>query len=151
KSTARNEETKTVNLSRGGASFTGKGPFRSGMKLGITFVGASNLREKVRELPAKVVRVSRSKAARESVIAVRFEDAGLANLVLTEMLRAQMRVSVALLEIIQALSPGAEVEEVIEKIQRATERALEAEKALLFSRGDKHGLLSARGRNKHEF
>jgi|SRR3989338_3988115 len=51
-----NEQTSTLNLSRGGVSFKGHWRYRPGMKVQITFPGSTDLSGKVREIPAKVVR-----------------------------------------------------------------------------------------------
>ncbi|MGD0922501.1 MAG: GAF domain-containing protein, partial [Terriglobia bacterium] len=79
-----------------------------------------------------------------TAVAVHFLDADLANLIFSELLRAKIRTSSALLEIIQSLSPGAEVGAVIEDICRATEQALEAERVLLFLHDPQQNALRAR-------
>src|SRR3972149_5457551 len=145
-----NEQTSTLNLSRGGVSFTGTRRYSPGMNLRVTFQGCTDLSGKVREIPAKVIRVSRFPRSDASVVGARFEDTGLASMVLSELLRVQMRISLALLDVINALSSGAKVAEVIESICQATGQAMEAERALLFlPEGEQAVLFSQTRDNKH--
>lgn len=132
------EQTRTLDISRGGASFSAQHFYRPGMKVRLGFLETRNLLGGMREIPAHVVHVSKS------AVAVRFNDAGLAGLILAELLRVKMRTSSALLGIVQALSSGAEVGVVIERICRTTERAMEVEKALLFLLDRQQSVLRAR-------
>ena len=129
---AAKEVTTTVNLSRTGLSFIGRKKYEDGSKLRAAFKGTEALLRRGAGIPLVVMRVFRSQTGDGFIVGARFEDEGLAGLALVELLRAQMRTSIALLDIIQAISPGAEVGQVIGNICRATERALESEKALLF-------------------
>jgi hypothetical protein len=114
------------------------------MNLRLSFPELQNLPAGRQEIPAQVIRVSKLGRGNNTAVAVRFLDADLANLIFSELLRARIRTSSALLEIIQALSPGAEVGAVIEDICRATERALEAERVLLFLHDPQQEALRAR-------
>ena len=148
------ERATTVDLSRGGISFRGSRKYRPGTKLHVTFLDTENLFKKGVEIPARVVRAGIPRTDPAGTIAVRFEDAARANLVLSELLRAKTRVSSALYGIIQALRPGAQVEEIIETICRQTETAMDAERALLFLRDPAGEVLRARVRQpegKQEF
>ena len=128
----RKEQTRTVDISRGGASFQSAGLYRPGMGLLLTFPELQGLPGGKQEIPSQVVRVIKPNSGRNKTVAIRFDNVELANLVFSELLRARIRSSSALLGIIQALSPGSAMEEVIEHICRTTERAMEAERALLF-------------------
>jgi adenylate cyclase len=132
------EQTRTLDLSRAGASFVAKRSYHTGMNLRIVFPDLHCLPRGKRELPARVVRVSTLSPGKHKAVAVHFEDLDHANLAFSELLRASIRTSSALLGVIKALTPGAEMGTVIEDICWAAERAMEAEKALLFLRG-KHG------------
>jgi adenylate cyclase len=138
------EQTRTLDISRGGASFTARRSYRTGMNLRLSFPELQNLPAGMQEIPAQVVRVSKLGRGNNTAVAVRFPDADLANLIFSELLRAKIRTSSALLGIIQALSPGAEVGAVIEDICRATERAMEAERVLLFLHDPQQNALRAR-------
>jgi adenylate cyclase len=138
------EQVRTLDLSRGGASFAARRSYRAGMDLRISFLDLQHLSPGIRLIPAQVVRVSKLNSGRKTVVAVRFGDVDLANLLFSELLRAKMRTSSALLGIIQALSPGAEIGAVIENICRTTERAMEAERVLLFLRDPQQNVLRAR-------
>src|SRR3972149_4738558 len=147
----RNEQTSTLNLSRGGVSFTGTRRYSPGMNLRVTFQGCTDLTGKVREIPAKVVRVSSVPRSDASVVGARFEDTGLASAVLSELLRVQMRISLALLKVINALSSATGVAEVIQSICQAAGQAMEAEKAILFLPGREQGVLYSQTRDsKHK-
>lgn len=141
---ARTEQTRTVDLSRGGASFTARRAYHTGMDLGVSFLELQNLPARTRKLSAQVVRVSRPSPGDEAAVAVRFGNRDLANLIFGELLRSRIRISSALLGVIQALSPGAETEAVIENICRATRQAMEAESVLLFLHDSKQNVLRAR-------
>ncbi len=138
------EQTITVDLSRGGASFYSRQSYHPAMKLRLKFLETQNFSKKMREIPAQVVRVIPSRPHDGLTVAVHFQDAGLANLTLSELLRSKIRTSSALLGIIQALSPSARVEEVIEAICRTTEKAMDAERAVLFLRDPQQANLHAR-------
>lgn len=138
------EKTHTVDLSRSGASFHSRHSYRPGEELRLKFLETENLFRQAREVPARVARVIRGRRKSGAVVAVRFEDPGLATLVLSELLRAKMRTSSALLEVVQAVTPEAEAATVVEAICRATERALQAEQALLFLFDRDANLLRAR-------
>ncbi|MBZ5561353.1 MAG: PAS domain S-box protein [Acidobacteriia bacterium] len=138
------EQTKTLDLSRGGVSFFARRTYRHGMRLRVSFLEVQDLSPEIREVPAQVVRVLPARPGQESVVAVRFGDVERANLIFGELLRARTRTSSALLGIIQALSPGAELETVIEEIRLATQRAMDAERVLLFLRDPQAEVLRAR-------
>ena len=138
------EQARTLDVSRGGASFTARRSYRAGMNLRLSFPELQNLPAGRQEIPAQVIRVSKLGRGNNTAVAARFADVDLANLVFGELLRARIRTSSALLEIIQALSPGAEVGAVIEDICRATERAMEAERVLLFLHDPQLNALRAR-------
>ena len=138
------EQARTLDVSRGGASFTARRSYRAEMNLRLSFPELQNLPAGRQEIPAQVIRVSKLGRGNNTAVAVRFLDADLANLIFSELLRARIRTSSALLEIIQALSPGAEVGAVIEDICRATERALEAERVLIFLHDPQQEALRAR-------
>ncbi len=133
-----------MDLSRGGASFLGRKLYRPGMKVGLRFLDARSLLGELQEIPAEVVRVGPSRQGKRATVAVRFEDAGLANLILVELLRSKIRTYWALLDIFQAVSPEAQVEEVVEAICQRVERAMDSEKALLFLREPQQDILRAR-------
>lgn len=137
------EQTGTLDLSRGGASFTARRSYRAGMNVLLNFPELQNLPRRMREIPAQVVRASKLGPSNNRAVAVRFGDMDLANLIFSELLRANMRASSALLGIIQALSPGAEMGTVIEDICRATERAMDAQTVLLFLRDPQRNVLRA--------
>jgi adenylate cyclase len=126
------EKTRTLDLSRGGASFSSKRAHREGMDLQVSFVDLHHLSSGLRQIPAQVVRVGAPGPGKSKAVAVRFGDAELANVIFSELLRVEIRTSSALLGIIQALSPGAEMGTVAEEICRTAERALDAERAFLF-------------------
>ncbi|HEV2349316.1 MAG TPA: adenylate/guanylate cyclase domain-containing protein [Terriglobia bacterium] len=126
------EQTRTLDLSRGGASFATRRSYRAGMNLQVSFVDLRHLSSGLRQIPAQVVRVVNSGPGQSKAVAVRFADAELASVIFSELLRMEIRTSSALLGIIQALSPGAEMGAVIEEICRTTERALDSERAFLF-------------------
>lgn len=128
------EQTRTLDLSRGGASFSARRSYRAGMNLQVSFVDLRHLASGLRQIPAQVVRVSHSGSNHSKAVAVRFANAELANVIFSELLRVEIRTSSALLGIIQALSPGAEMAAVIEEICRTTERVLDSERAFLFLR-----------------
>jgi adenylate cyclase len=137
------EETRTLDLSRAGVSFIGWRSYRSGMALHIGFPELQTLPRGKRELPAKVVRISKLSLVRQKAVAVRFEDSELASLIFSELLRVRARISSARLGIIKALTSGGEMATVIEDICWAAERAMEAEKALLFLRNRQVDALNA--------
>jgi adenylate cyclase len=137
------EKTQTLDLSRGGASVVAKGSYRSGVTVRLGFPELTNLPRAERELSARVVRVGKLSPRRQNAVALRFEDLSLANLIFSELLRVRTRVSSALLEVFKALNPGAEMATVIVDICWAAERAMEAEKALLFTRDRQENTLSA--------
>jgi adenylate cyclase len=143
---ALKEHTRTLDISRGGASFTARRSYRAGMNLRLSFPELRDLPARMREIPAQVVRVSKLGRGNNTAVSVRFADVDLANLVFGELLRARIRTSSALLGIIQALSPGAEIGAVIEDICRATERAMEVERVLLFLNDRQQNVLRARAR-----
>jgi adenylate cyclase len=141
---ALKEQSQTLDISRGGTSFAARSSYRTGMNLRLSFPELQNLPAGMQEIPAQVVRVSKLNGGIGTVVAVRFVNADLANLVFGELLRARIRISSALLGIIQALSPGAEIGGVIEDICRATQRAMEAERVLLFLHDRQQNVLRAR-------
>jgi adenylate cyclase len=114
------------------------------MNLRLSFAELQNLPAGMQEIPAQVIRVSKLSGGNDTAVAVRFADVDLANAVFGELLRARIRISSALLGIIQALSPGAEIGAVIEDICRATEQAMEAERVLLFLHDRQQNVLRAR-------
>jgi len=114
------------------------------MDLRLGFIELHNLPPRIREVSAQVVRVSPLRPGNDSTVAVRFGNADLANLIFGELLRAKVRTSSALFGIIQALSPGRETGRVIEDMCRTTERAMEAERVLLFLREPRRKVLRAR-------
>lgn len=126
------EQTRTLDLSRGGASFSTRRLYRRGARLQVSFADLRHLSSGLRQIPAQVVRVSNSGPGHGKAVAVRFSDAELANVIFSELLRVEIRTSSALLGIIQALTPGAEMGLVIEEICRTAERALDADRAFLF-------------------
>lgn len=130
----RQEKTTSVNLSRVGMSFKSTQNYRLRMKLRVSFLETQAILGKSIEVPAQVVRVIRDRAAKGWTVGVRFEDARLADWLLAELLRSKVSVSSALLGIIQALSPDAQIGEVTESICQTTAKAMEAERALLFLR-----------------
>jgi adenylate cyclase len=137
------EQTRTQDLSRAGASFIARRSCHAGMTLFLSFPELQSLPPKKMELPARVVRVSALSPSNKKAVAVRFEDLALANLAFSELLRGRIRTSSALLGVIKALTPGSEMGTVIEDICWAAERAMEAEKALLFLRDGKRKALNA--------
>ena len=126
------EQTRTLDLSRGGASFAARRSYRAGMNLQINFVDLRHLSSGLRRIPAQVVRVGKAGPGQTKAVAVRFSDPELANVIFSELLRVEIRTSSALLGIIQALTPGGEMGAVIEQICRTAEGALDAERAFLF-------------------
>lgn len=138
------ELTRTLDVSRGGASFTARRTYRAGMNLRLSFLELQGRGGGKQELPAQVVRVLKSGRGNTTTVAVRFQDAELANLIFGDLLRARIRTSAALLGIIRALSPGAEMEAVIEDICQAAEQAMGAERVLLFLPGPDPHILRAR-------
>src|SRR5690242_13757262 len=102
------------------------------MDLQVSFVDLRHLSSGLRQIPAQVVRVGTPGPGESKAVAVRFGDAELANVIFSELLRVEIRTSSALLGIIQALSPGADMGAVTEEICRTAERALDAERAFLF-------------------
>ena len=121
---ALEEETRTLDFSRGGASFTARRLYHVGMNLRISFLELPDFSPGMREIPAQVVRVRELPPGHGTAVAVQFGDMDRANLIFGELLRTKIRTSSALLGIIQALSPRAEIVAVIEDICRATERAM---------------------------
>jgi len=140
------EQSRTLDLSRGGVSFTARQSYFNGMNLQLSFIELQNISAEVREIPVQVVRVSKMSARGEMVVAVHFADLDRANLALAELLRARMRTSSAFLDIVRAISPGREIGAVIEDICRTTKRAMEAEKVLLFSHCPEQRVLRLRAR-----
>jgi adenylate cyclase len=136
------EQTRTLDLSRAGASFLGRHNYRAGMALRVSFPDLPNRLTRTRGLPAQVVRVNESSPGREKTVAVRFKDLNAANLAFSELLRTRMRITSALLDLISAISPGTDIGLVMVDIRWAAERALEAEKALLFLRDRQTNTLS---------
>lgn len=138
------EKTRTLDLSRGGASFAAQRTYRAGMNLRLSFPELQTSLAGTREIPAQVVRVGQRAPDSATAVAIRFKDLELANLVFGELLRARIRTSSALHHIAQALSPGAEIGAVITDICRTTEQAMEAERLLLFLYDPKRNTLRAR-------
>ena len=138
------EKTRTLDLSRGGASFAARRTYRDGMNLRLSFPELQTSLAGIREIPAQVVRVGLRVPDRATPVAVRFKDLELANLIFGELLRARIRTSSALHHIAQALSPGAEIGAVVADICRTTEQAMEAERLLLFVYDPKRNTLRAR-------
>ncbi len=128
------EKTRTLDVSRAGASFLGRRNYRPGTTLRLSFPELPNLTPKMRKLLSQVVRINKSGPGPEKTIAVRFKDLGAANFVFGELLRTRIRITSALLGLIRAVSPGADVGSVMVDIRWAMERALEAERSLLFLR-----------------
>jgi adenylate cyclase len=116
------------------------------MNLQVSFPELRSLAAERPAIPAQIVRVSRPGRSNRTAVAARFLDAHRANLVFGELLRARIRTSSALLQILRALSPGVELGAVIEDICRATEGAMQAEKALLFLYAPQQRALCARTR-----
>ncbi len=129
---AASEHTRTIDLSRGGVSFVTRKAYRAGANLRLSFLELHDLAPAAREIAAQVVRVLPARASGGAIVAVRFSDTERANLIFGELLRARTRTASALLGIIQALSPGAKLEAVVEGICRTTQRAMDAERVLLF-------------------
>jgi adenylate cyclase len=102
------------------------------MRLRVRFLGAGVGSGKRGEIPCRVKRIGAPQSGYACVVAVSFEDPKLANSTLSELLRLKVRHSSALLGIVQALSPTASVEEVIESLCGTTASALEARQVLLF-------------------
>ncbi len=138
------EQAKTLDLSRGGLSFQTRQARRVGAHLRLTFLELRDLSPEACDLPARVVRVTTGPAGQEAVVGVQFSDVERANRIFGELLRARTRTSSALLGVIQALSPGAELEAVIEEIRRTTRGAMEAERVLLFLLDPQAKVLRAR-------
>ncbi len=136
------EQARTSDLSRAGASFLGRHAYHIGMSLRVTFPDLSMPLVGKRGLEAQVVRIDKSSPGREKTVAVRFKDLAAANLAFSELLRARIRTSSALLGLINAVSPGGDLDLVMVDIRWAAERALEAEKALLFLRNRQANTLS---------
>jgi PilZ domain len=116
------EHTETLDFSRGGTCFLGRKKYRAGMTLHLGFLDLQNLPSGMKEISARVVRVRPPDAEGASAVAVVFRDASAANLLFGELLRAKIRTSNALLGIIQAFSPGMELEGVIQYICRLGRR-----------------------------
>jgi adenylate cyclase len=136
------ERTQTVDFSRSGASFTGRQAYRVGMTVRANFPDLLNLPPKAGELPARVVRVIRSSSRREKTVALSFKNLSAASLVFSELLRTRIRINSALLDLNRAHSPGVDIGLVMVDIRWAAERALEAEKALLFLRDQRTNALT---------
>ncbi len=137
------EKTQTLDLSRGGVSFMTRRAWRVGANLRLSFLDLRHLSAGQEELTAEVVRSSQRTAGRARAVAVRFRDLDRANVAFGELLRLRMRTSTALLGIIQALSPEANVEAMTQEICRTAEQALDAETVLLFLRDPLSGTLQA--------
>ena len=125
------EETRTLDLSRAGASFVSRRAYRAGTVLRLCFPDLPDLDPKEGGLASRVVRVVQSGPGGQKTIAVKFKDLGEANLAFGELLRTRMRISSALLGLMRAVSPGADLGSVMVDIRWATERALESERSLL--------------------
>lgn len=139
------EETTTFDVSRGGASFAGRQAYRSGMTLRLSFPETAGALEDGAEIPARVIRVNPPSGEGEgSVVALQFTDPALATLAMIEVLRVKLRAYWALLDILQVLAPGVQVEEMTQKLCRHVERAMDAERVLLFLRSAPEGTLRAR-------
>jgi len=140
------ELTRTLDLSRCGALFAARRSYRTGMNLQLRFLKLQGRGPEQAGVPAQVVRVTRPSPGGTTAVAVHFQDAELATLAFGELLRAEIRVSSALLGVIRALSPRAEISAVIEDICHAAQQALEAEQVLLFLPGPSAGALLAHTR-----
>lgn len=144
------EDTNTLDLSSGGACFTACQAYRPGMRLRIRFPSARPRKGKGDEIPSRVKRVRAPLSGSGWVVAVCFEDPRLASWTLSELLRLKVRLSSALMGIVQALSPTAPIEEVIENLCRTTASAMEARQVLLFLSEPGDSILRARlGSNKN--
>ena len=113
------------------------------MTLRLAFLDLQNLPEGKRNIRAEVVRIGAPGPDHKKAVAVRFRDLDLANRIFGELLRGRIRTSSALLGIIQALSPDADIGTVMETICRTTQRALEAESVLIFRRDPQKSVLRA--------
>ncbi len=139
------EQTTTFDLSRGGASFAGHQAYRAGMTVRLSFPETALALEDGAEIPARVVRVNAASGEGEgSVVAVQFTDPALATLALIEVLRVKLRAYWALLDILQVLAPGVQLDEMAQKLCRHVERAMDAERVMLFLRSAPDGDLRAR-------
>lgn len=125
-------------------AFGSQRTYRAGAKVRLMFPEIQPSSGELREIPAEVVRVSQPRSAAQRTVGVRFGDVELANLLLIELLRAKIRSNSAALDIVQALAPGAQVEEVAQAICRTVERVLNAEKVILFLGDAQQGMLRAR-------
>ena len=141
---ARKEMTRTLDLSRGEISFVARRPYRVGANLRVAFMDLQHLAREFREIPAQVVRAVPLVSSKQTAVAVSFHGADLANLIFSELLRVKIRTSSALLGIIQALSAGVDIGAVTQQICKTTERAMDAEKAILFLRDPQQPVLRAR-------
>lgn len=125
------EETRTLDLSRAGASFISRRAYRLGTVLRLRFPDLPNLDPKEHGLASRVVRSAKSGPGSQRTVAVKFKDLGEANLAFGELLRTRMRISSALLGLMRAISPGADLGSAMVDIRWATERALESERSLI--------------------
>jgi adenylate cyclase len=136
------DRSKTVDLSRSGLSFRSVRAYRYGVSLEITFKSAV-ARETT--ISARVVRV-RSVSKSRSLVAVHFTSATGAAAAVAELLRAQTRLSGALLEIADQLSSKAELTNIIRNISQVTSRILRAEKTYVYLPDGEGGFSAPLGR-----
>ncbi len=141
---AIHEQTTTLDLSQGGASFLSRKAYRPGLTLRLSFPDTQGSSGGGGKVEAEVVRVTDGPAGSGRVIAIRFKDARLANPTLVELLRSKIRASAALLDILQAGTAGTKTEDVIQAICRMVEKAMDSERALLFLRDAPGGPWRAR-------
>jgi adenylate cyclase len=136
------EETTTLDISSGGVRFVAAQAYAAETRVRLCFLETESHPSGPHEIPARVLRVTESPGG--TLVVVGFENTRLANLVLSELLRSRMRMTSALLEISQAFSPGASLEDVVAAIGAITEKAVEAERAWLFVHEPGEGILRAR-------
>lgn len=133
----------TRDISKSGVSYEADRRHPLGTKLLLSFAKDGNQSKRLHQISAQVVRVSKLPRGNTFLVGARFTDSVQASGELAELLRHQMRISKALLQIVNALSPTAEMKAIVEKISRATAMALEAQEAFLFLPLNERGIFSA--------
>lgn len=132
------ELTVTRDISRLGISFTTRRCCKRGLNLLIAFEQGSGRSSGSREIPARVMRVSKLRNGNMFIVGARFTSSTRATAEFAELLRMQLRISQALLQILNAFSPMARLNQIIERISMAAAQAMEAEQVFILFPGNGH-------------
>jgi adenylate cyclase len=129
---SRPQLTTTLDISRTGVAFKAVRTYPVGMKLIVGFPDTVALPHVQSEILVEVTRVSIARR-QEYRVGAQFTDSRRSSNLLTELLRVQMRIAQAMLQISNALSSTANTEKIVKAVSKAAACALGAAEVLLFT------------------